>query len=89
MTLIEEWKTVLFRAWSVRLLSVAALLQVLDLLGAFGDMLPFLQDVLPARTFTWLSILCTVAAFAARLIQQQAVSGSAEPAASDDTGAST
>ncbi|NUO72935.1 MAG: hypothetical protein HOQ10_09500 [Frateuria sp.] len=74
MTLIYEWKSVLLKAWSVRLLSVAALLQVLDLLGAFGDMLPFLQGVLPARTFQWLSILCTVAAFAARLIQQQGLS---------------
>lgn len=71
LMLIDDWLSVLLKAWSVRFLSAAALLQVLDLLGAFGDMLPFLEGVLPDHTFRWLSILCTVAAFAARLIQQQ------------------
>jgi hypothetical protein len=75
LMLIDDWLSVMLKAWSVRFLTVAGLLQLLDLLGAFGDMLPFLQGVLPEHTFRWLSILCTVAAFAARLIQQQGLSG--------------
>lgn len=80
MKLIDDWVSVMLKAWSVRFLTVAGLLQLLDLLGAFGDMLPFLEGVLPEHTFRWLSILCTVAAFAARLIQQQGL----EPAAKDE-----
>jgi hypothetical protein len=68
MELIENWKLILKKAWSLRLLTAAAVLS-----GA-ESIAPFAQNYLPPRLFaaTMFAIVCL--AFAARLLAQKEVS---------------
>lgn len=71
MSLVANWRRVLSRAWSLRLIALTFALIALDvMLPAFEDSLG-----LPARTFAVLSGLCSAAAFVARLVVQPSVSG--------------
>lgn len=65
MKLVENWQAVVKRAWSMWLIAVATLLQVLEII------VPEYDDVLPK----WSVIAVLVAAFFARLIKQKSVSG--------------
>lgn len=65
--LLPEWKQVLRRAWSIRLMLAAGLL------SGFEFVLPYLADdpPLPRGVFNALSVLVIAAAFVARLVAQK------------------
>ncbi len=68
--IVANWRTVLRRAWSVRLMLLAGLLSGLEVaLPLFGERLPVAPGVLAA-----LSGLVVAAAFIARLIVQKGIS---------------
>lgn len=72
MKLIDNWRAELNRLWSIRLALLAGLLaNAPDLLGALPDALSNLQDLMAPQTYRWLSTAATLAAFAARFIQQK------------------
>jgi hypothetical protein len=70
MRLLEDWKDVLTKAWSVRLMVVAALLSGMEVA------LPFMVDIIsiPRGSFAALSGITTAAAFVARLVAQKGLS---------------
>lgn len=59
---VHNWRAVLRKAWSVRLMILAALLSGGEVV------LPFFQDWIPAGVFAGLSGLTVAAAFVARLV---------------------
>lgn len=67
MTLVANWRAVLRRAWSVRLMLVAGLLSGAEIA------LPLLDGLLPIPTgaFAALSGLATCGAFVTRLLAQK------------------
>lgn len=67
MRLVANWRRVVRRAWSVRLLFVAGALSGLEFA------LPYLDGYLPIppRTFAALSGLTVAAAFVARIVAQK------------------
>lgn len=69
--LVKNWRTVLTRAWSVRLMVLAFVLTVLEVA------LPLMDGYLPIPQYTFaaLSGLATAGAFVARLIAQQNIPG--------------
>lgn len=67
MKLIHNWRTLLRRAWSLRLMIVAAILSGVEVA------LPFFSDALPRGTFAALSAVTVALAFAARLVAQKGV----------------
>ena len=71
MKLVANWRAVLTRAWSVRLMVLAGVLSGLEIA------LPLLDGYLPIPplTFAALSGLTTAGAFVARLVAQSNVSG--------------
>lgn len=71
MRLVANWRAVLTRAWSVRLMVLAFVLTV------FEVALPLLDGYLPIPPYTFaaLSGLATAGAFVARLVAQNNVSG--------------
>lgn len=70
MRLIDDWRAVLRRAWSIRLALLAALLSGLEVL------LPFLDGAIaiPHGVFAALAGLTSAAAFYARLVAQKGLS---------------
>lgn len=71
MKLVPNWHAVLTRAWSVRLMVLAFVLTMLEV------MLPLLDGYLPIPplTFATLSGLATAGAFVARFDAQKTASG--------------
>lgn len=69
MRLVTNWRRVLARAWSVRLIAAAAVLSGLEVaLPLLGDALPVPPGVLAA-----LSFIVVVLAFVARLCVQKGI----------------
>lgn len=70
MKLVAEWRRVLRRAWSIRLMLLAGLLSGAEIA------LPLLDGVLPvpAGIFAGLSFAATAGAFVARLVAQKSIS---------------
>lgn len=70
MKLIHDWRAVLRRAWSVRLMALAGVLSGLEVA------IPFLDGWLPvpAGVFAALSGVTTAAAFYARIVAQKGIS---------------
>lgn len=68
MNLIPDWRRVLRKAWSVRLLVLAAVLSGLEVA------VPLFATDIPRGMFAILSFLITCAAFAARLVAQRSMS---------------
>ena len=64
MKLIDDWKKILKKAWSVRLLVIAGLLSGVEII------LPLLVDSFPKGVFAALSFVFTAAAFVARIVAQ-------------------
>ena len=64
MKLLPDWKHILRRAWSVRLMALAALLTGIE------AVLPFFGHVLPLRWFAPLLFVVVVSAMVARLASQ-------------------
>lgn len=70
MTLIENWRTVLAKAWSMRLILLAGLLSGLE--AAMPSISSFFEplDIIPAGTFAVLSVLVSAGAMIARVVAQ-------------------
>lgn len=62
---VPDWKRVLRKAWSIRLMLVAGLLTGCE------TILPLYQDSIPRGTFAVLSMLVTVFAIVARVVAQK------------------
>ena len=67
MNLLENWKKVALKAWSMRLWYLSIACQALEV------MLPSLGGFVPERTFTYLSAVAAIAGIIARLIPQEAL----------------
>lgn len=69
MKLIPDWRDVLKKAWSLRLMALAGLLSGLEVA------MPYLDGILPIPTgiFAALSGLIVAAAFVSRLIAQSSL----------------
>lgn len=68
MKLVWNWREVLRKAWSVRLMILAAVLSGVEVA------LPFFGDSLPRGVFALLSMLVVGGAFVARLMAQKGLS---------------
>lgn len=66
--LIDNWKLVLKKAWSVRLIVLAAALSGIE------AVMPFFEEAFPRGVFAAASGLVTAAALLARVIAQRDVS---------------
>ncbi len=67
--LIDDWRRVLRRAWSIRLTLLSAAL------GGVELALPLFSDAVPRNTFAALSVAVAVAAAGARLVAQDKTMG--------------
>lgn len=65
MRLLTDWRRILRKAWSIRLMLLAGLLTGCEAI------LPLYADVLPRGLFALLTMLVIVAAMAARLVAQR------------------
>lgn len=65
MTLHNDWRTLLRKAWSVKFMALAFVLTVAEV------MLPFFAADVPPRLFATLSGLAVAGAFVARLVAQK------------------
>jgi hypothetical protein len=72
--LITDWGQVLRRAWSVRLMVIAALLSGAEAALPFAHQLGWL-DFLPGGTFALLSFIVVAGAFIARFVAQRGING--------------
>jgi hypothetical protein len=63
--LIPDWKPVLKKAWSVRLMAIASVLSGCEAI------LPFAGDLLPRGSFAGLSFLIVTGALLSRFIAQK------------------
>lgn len=70
MTLIDDWKEVLTKAWSLKFGAAGFVFGALNALTELGVTLPYLERWLPPKTFLLLSAACAVAALIARLLKQ-------------------
>lgn len=68
MRLAPDWRRILRRAWSIRLMLLAGLLSGAEVV------LPLFVDALPRNLFAGLSLLTIGGAFVARLVAQQGLS---------------
>ena len=66
--LVENWLTVLKKAWSMRLMVLAAILSGVEVV------LPFFSEALPRGLFAVLSFLAVAGAFVARILAQKGLS---------------
>ena len=67
MALDSDWKHIIKKAWSVRLMIAAALLSGVEVA------LPFFSESVPRGVFAALSFVVVGAAFVARLVAQKDV----------------
>ena len=63
--LLPDWRDLVRRAWSIRLMALAFLFTAAEV------MLPFFSDAIPPRLFAVLSGVAVAGAFVARLMAQQ------------------
>ena len=68
MILLPNWKTILRKAWSVRLIILAGLLSGLE------AAMPFIDDQMPRGVFAVLSLLVAGGAFVTRILAQKGLS---------------
>lgn len=68
MKLIDNWRDVLRKAWSLRLMFLAAILSGVEVV------LPFFSEAIPRGLFAVLSFLTVAGAFVARLVAQKGLS---------------
>lgn len=67
MKLYGNWKDILKRAWSIRLMLLAGLLSGCEVI------LPLFIDAMPRNVFAILSLLAVSGAFVSRLVAQKDV----------------
>jgi hypothetical protein len=73
LRLNDEWKLILRKAWSIRLILLAGLLSGIEVA------LPLIDGSLPRGGFAALSLLVTGGAFVARLLAQKDFSDDRQP----------
>ncbi len=69
MSLISNWRGVLRKAWSARLMLVAAVMSGAEII------IPFFSDAMPRGAFAALSFVAVSGAFIARFVAQKAFYG--------------
>lgn len=62
--LIDDWRRVLRKAWSIKFAVIAAILGVVE------GVLPMFTDLIPRGIFVWLMLAATLAGLYARLVSQ-------------------
>lgn len=67
MKLYDNWREILRKAWSIRLMLLAGLLTGCEVI------LPLFIDAMPRNVFAILSLLAVSGAFVARLVAQKDV----------------
>lgn len=67
MILVPNWKIIVRKAWSVRLIILAGLLSGVE------AAMPFIDDQMPRGVFAVASLLVTGAAFVARILAQKGI----------------
>ncbi len=67
MTLKDDWRDVVRKAWSVKFMVLAFVLTMAEV------MLPFFSDAVPPKLFAVLSGLAVAGAFVTRLLAQKDV----------------
>lgn len=65
MRMRSDWKAIVKKAWSIRLMLLAGLLSAVEVV------LPFFSDAMPRGVFAALSGLSVGGAFVARLVAQK------------------
>ncbi len=65
MTLKDDWRDVVRKAWSVKFMVLAFMLTMAEV------MLPFFSDAVPPKLFAVLSGLAVAGAFVSRLVAQK------------------
>jgi len=65
--LYPNWKQIVRRAWSVRFMTMAAILSACEVV------LPMYENNIPKNLFASLSFLCVTSAFIARIVAQRDV----------------
>ena len=65
MRLYDNWRDILRKAWSIRLMILAGALSAAEVV------LPLFADVMPRGAFAGLSAITVTAAFVSRLIAQK------------------
>ena len=68
MKLLENWADIIKKAWSMRLMVLAALLSGVEIV------LPLFSEALPRGLFAVLSFFAVAGAFVARLVAQKGLS---------------
>lgn len=68
MNLLPNWKQIVRKAWSIRLMILAGLLSAAEII------LPLFADSIPRGAFAVLTLLAVSGAFVSRLVVQQDVS---------------
>lgn len=67
MILVPNWKIIVRKAWSVRMIILAGLLSGVE------AAMPFIDDQMPRGVFAVASLLVTGAAFVARILAQKGI----------------
>lgn len=67
MKIVPDWREILRRAWSVRLMLLAGLLSGVEV------MLPFYADALPRGLFASLTVAAVAGALIARVVAQRGI----------------
>jgi hypothetical protein len=65
MKLLEDWKEILRKAWSIRFIVLAGVLSGIEVI------LPFFADAIPRGVFAILSFAAVSAAFVSRIVAQK------------------
>lgn len=65
MKLLNDWKHILLKAWSIRLTILAGLLSAMEVI------LPLFMDTMPRGIFSILTLIAVAGAFIARLTAQK------------------
>ena len=65
MQLKEDWKKIIKKAWSVRLVAVSAVFSAAEVV------IPLYGDLLPRDTFAIISVIACMGAIIARVIAQK------------------
>lgn len=71
MRLVDNWRTIIRNAWSIRLILLAGFLSGLEVA------LPYFTNI-PSGLFSVLTLGVTASAFVARLVAQKKIGGSDE-----------
>jgi hypothetical protein len=71
LTLIDNVKVVILRAWSIRLAALSVVFSLLQIFEVLEVALPFLTKVLPPQTFAILAAIAAGGSMISRLYRQR------------------